>query len=261
MNAHRMDQETVERLLVGPAADRPDGPEALVRLLTAVRVAPRPHELTGEPAALAAFRAARAGSLPAPAARPERRILAGLLGAKVAVAALLAAAATGGVALAAATGNLPGSQGDNTQATTAPSTSAGLDPSPTGGSDVSPTPGAGPAGRGTASPAILGLCTAYRAEESDNRRRALENSRFADLVSAAGGREKVPDYCDRLLDAGAEPATARPSATDRPGHEPTGRATNQPERSPATPPVTEVPTARATGASLKPPAPTGSAPR
>ncbi|MGW5672265.1 hypothetical protein ACWEVO_30740, partial [Micromonospora sp. NPDC003776] len=97
MNAHRMDQETVERLLVGPVADAQGGPEVLVRLLAAVRAAPHPHELTGEGAALQAFRLARAGSATVLVSRPERRLLTSLLGAKVALAALLAAA-TGGVA-------------------------------------------------------------------------------------------------------------------------------------------------------------------
>ncbi|MEU8191879.1 hypothetical protein AB0C00_32080, partial [Micromonospora carbonacea] len=72
MNAHRMDQETVERLLAGSAGDPVAGPvggsvggprrdqEPLVRLLAAVRAAPRPDELRGEGAALHAFRLARA---------------------------------------------------------------------------------------------------------------------------------------------------------------------------------------------------------
>ncbi|WP_319458412.1 hypothetical protein [Micromonospora sp. RTP1Z1] len=263
MNAHRMDQETVERLLVGPVADAPDGrgPEALVRLLTAVRAAPRPHELTGELAAMAAFRTARAGSVPAVAARPERRILAGLLGAKIALAALVAAVATGGVAVAAATGNLPGSLGGHGGSTTAPSASAGGRPTPTRGPDVSPTAGPGFSARPTGSPALFGLCTAYQAAEAGDRHKLLETPRFAELVSAAGGREQVRDWCDRLLAGRDDQHVPATDATDRPGGAPTGRTTGRPDHASSTPDATGNPAGRATGPAAKPPATTGPRPR
>ncbi|WP_446219563.1 hypothetical protein [Micromonospora sp. IBHARD004] len=249
MNAHRMDQETVERLLAGPVAYPQDGPEALVRLLTAVRAAPRPHELTGERAAMEAFRAARAGAVPAPAIRAERRILAGLLNAKVALAALLAAAAAtgGGVALAAATGNLPGSPGGTDDGTTAPSASAGGHPTPTSGPGVSPTPATGASARPTGSPALVGLCTAYLAEANGNRYRALESPRFAELVSAAGGREKVPGYCDEVLDPGNNQGGRTNGPGGRPGGEPTGRVTSRPDHAPSTPDTPEDPAGPPTG--------------
>ncbi|PWU53454.1 hypothetical protein DLJ46_01135 [Micromonospora globispora] len=249
-----MDQETVERLLVGPVADPPNGSEALLRLLTAVRAAPRPHELTGEAAALRAFRMAQAGLLPVAASRPQRRTLAGLLSAKVALAALLVAT-TGGVALAAATGTLPGSLGGADEGTT-PGATAGGHPSPTAGPDVSPTPATGASGRPTDSPSLVGLCTAYRAEANENRRRALETPRFAELVSAANGREKVPSYCDRLLDGRGNQADPSATGSDRPGGEPTDRVTGKPEHSPSNPGTTEFPTDRPTGPSVDGPAPT-----
>ncbi|MFJ8580564.1 hypothetical protein [Micromonospora sp. NPDC093277] len=56
MDTHRMDQETVERLLDGSVPHGHDGLRMLVRLLAAVRAAPRPHELAGEAAAVRAFR-------------------------------------------------------------------------------------------------------------------------------------------------------------------------------------------------------------
>ncbi|MEU2614793.1 hypothetical protein ABZ570_24885 [Micromonospora sp. NPDC007271] len=69
-----MDEETVERLLAGSVPVARSGPELLVRLLAAVRAAPRPHELVGEAAAVRAFRMVRADpvSSVAEAARPER---------------------------------------------------------------------------------------------------------------------------------------------------------------------------------------------
>lgn len=236
MNAHRMDQETAERLLGGPDADPQHGPEALVRLLTAVRAAPRPTELVGEGAALRAFRLARTGALTVPAAPPRRRVLAGVLSAKVTLAGLLVTA-TGGVALAAVTGTLPGPFGGTDQVT-APPPSASTDarPAPTGGPDPSAaTPGGAP-GQPGASPALRQLCTVYREQTGEERRRALETSRFAELVTAAGDRDRVDDYCDRLLDgrdeSGGNPGTSPPG---RSGATPTSRATGRPERTPASP--------------------------
>jgi hypothetical protein len=243
MNAPRMDQETVERLLVGPVTDAQDGPEVLVRLLASVRAAPHPHELSGEAAALRAFRLARAGLAPVPAARPQRRFRTGRLGIRVALTALIAAT-TGGVALAA-TGTLPGPLGR--QPVAAPSAGAGGHTSPTSGPGTSATPGpdrTDPPG-GTA--AVRGLCTAYRAHPGENRGKALENPRFADLIVAAGGQENVPGYCDRLLDGPDK--TKKPAAdpTKRPNAGPSGRPTGRPEHPPAAPAVTGTPTARPGG--------------
>ncbi|SCF28861.1 hypothetical protein GA0074695_5192 [Micromonospora viridifaciens] len=71
MDTHRMGEETVERLLAGTVPVPRGGPEVLVRLLAAVRAAPRPHELVGEAAAVRAFRAARTGPVRVVASRPE----------------------------------------------------------------------------------------------------------------------------------------------------------------------------------------------
>ncbi|MFC4145078.1 hypothetical protein ACFO0M_02310 [Micromonospora mangrovi] len=236
MNAHRMDSETVERLLVGPVADPQDGPEALVRILTAVRAAPHPSELTGEGAALRAYRMARAGSLPVPAA-PPRRVLAGLLSAKLALAGLLVAA-TGGVALAAATGTLPGPlRGGGGDEVTAPPPSATTDarPSPSGGTDPSAaTPGGTPTGS-DASPVLRRLCTTYREQTGEERRRALATARFAELVTAAGDRDRVAGYCDRLLDGRDRQGTPGASQTGRPGAPPASRVPSRPGRTPAIP--------------------------
>ncbi|MEU1836664.1 hypothetical protein [Micromonospora chersina] len=253
MNGHRMDQETVERLLVGPAADAQDGPEALVRFLAAVRAAPRPHELSGEGAALQAFRMAQAGDpVSLRVSRPERRLRAGLVGAKLALAALLATA-TGGVALAAVTGHLPGPLGGGGGADTTASPSAGADgrPTPTGDPSHPSTPATGPTDRSGSRPALAGLCTAYQAKKNEDRGRALEAPPFADLVSAAGGREKVPAYCDGLLQgkgkatgSGADKTQPQPSAdpTHGPGAESTASVTVQPEPAPSSPTAGFAPT-------------------
>ncbi|RNM01188.1 hypothetical protein EFE23_03380 [Micromonospora solifontis] len=236
-----MDQETVERLLIGSVADAPGGPEVLVRLLAAVRAAPHPHELTGEAAALQAFRLARAGSPVVPASRPERRWLTGLLGAKVALAALLAAA-TGGVALAAATGTLPGPLGHGPDTT--PSAGAGSHPSRPSGPDASATPGADRTARPGNSASLTGLCNSYRNEPGGNAHKTLESPRFAELVTAAGGRDEVAGYCDRLLGERGKPSASNAGGTKRPDPRPSDDGTGQPKHTPSTPAVTVTPTSR-----------------
>ncbi|MCX5070100.1 hypothetical protein OOJ91_30065 [Micromonospora lupini] len=60
MSAHRMDHETVERLLGGFPVDPTSGTRPVVLLLTAVRAAPRPDELAGLGLAVQGFRSAQA---------------------------------------------------------------------------------------------------------------------------------------------------------------------------------------------------------
>ncbi|MEU4477524.1 hypothetical protein AB0F68_05540 [Micromonospora sp. NPDC023966] len=257
MNGHRMDQETAERLLVGPVADAQDGPEALVRFLAAVRAAPRPHELDGEGAALQAFRLARAGG-PVAVSRPERRLRAGLLGAKLALAGLLATA-TGGVALAAVTGNLPGPLpgGDGAASSATPSTRPDGRPTP---ATAPTTPAVGPSDHPASPSALAGLCTAYRAE-GDDRRRVLETPRYADLVAAAGGRQQVAGYCDDLLDDKDKPSGPGAGPTRRPSSAPSDRVTGRPEQTPAKPSAETAPTSRPAGPSVRQPASVGASPR
>ncbi|MDH6461726.1 hypothetical protein M2302_001901 [Micromonospora sp. A200] len=227
MNAHRMDQETVERLLVGPVVDAHDGPEPLVRLLTAVRAAPHPGELRGENAAIHAFRSARTGA-PLPAPSPARSFsLARLAGLKVALAGL-AVAATGGVAFAAATGTLPGPLHRDAPPTPPSAVPQSTPPTTAGpGGSATPSSGKPEPGRPTPAASILGLCRAYRASAGDNPGRALDNPAFADLVTRAGGRNEVAGYCDRVVrDTGpsAPPSAVHPTPTERP----TGRPSQAP---------------------------------
>ncbi|MFC0033881.1 hypothetical protein ACFFMM_30590 [Micromonospora chaiyaphumensis] len=246
MNGHRMDQETVERLLVGPVSDPQDGPQALVRFLAAVRADPHPQELSGEGAALQAFRRARAGdAVPVAVSPPRRRLRTGLLGAKLALGALLATA-TGGVALAAVTGNLPGPLGGGGGTPVTPSPGAGTDrpAAPTPGPSRPVAPSAGPTDVPGTPSGLAGLCTAYRAKKNADRGHALEAPPFAALVAAAGGRDKVPGYCDGLLDgkgkptrSGGDPTAPRPSEDPTRGTStgPTARVTGPPEPAPSSP--------------------------
>ncbi|WP_353898783.1 hypothetical protein ABUL04_19585 [Micromonospora harpali] len=249
MNAHRMDQETVERLLTssvgGPVASPVagsvgsprGGPEPLVRLLAAVRAAPRPDELRGEGAALHAYRLARAASTaPVTAARARPSLLAGLLSAKAALAAL-AIAATGGVALAAAHGALPQPLGGAGEPAGAPASGQAALSGSAGRTAGSPGGIRDP--RVPPAPLVV-LCHRLRAEATADR--ALAEPRYADLVSAAGGRDRVLNWCAEALAASGPAApTPTPMPTPTPTPTPTGRSggdsgpAGRPGRSPATP--------------------------
>ncbi|MFG3704661.1 hypothetical protein ACGF7U_07980 [Micromonospora sp. NPDC047670] len=235
MKAHRMDQETVERLLGGPVVDPQDAPRPLASLLTAVRAAPRAGELAGEDAAVRAYRLARSGT---PAAAPERGRVPVLarLGVRAALAGV-ALAVTGGVAFAATGGALPNPLDGPAPATTP----APVPPVPA--PVISPTaaPGQPSAsattvdGRPEPSASVAVLCRAFRAGGEDPGR-VLDKPVFGDLVRAAGGRGKVAGYCDRLLrdDPGRSDAPGA-TPTDRPEANPTVRPSGRLTASPSAP--------------------------
>ncbi|PZF82658.1 hypothetical protein, partial [Micromonospora deserti] len=226
MNAHRMDQETAERLLGGPVGDPWDGPRSLVLLLTAVRAAPHAGELAGEAAAVRAYQLARAGTPLGQPGRPRRGFTLAGFGARAALASL-ALAATGGVALAAAGGALPNPLAPSAP-TTPPASSAPTTPAATpGGTGQRSTPSAGVDGHLDAPASVVGLCRTYRAAASVDPGRSLDNPVFGDLISAAGGRDEVSDYCDRVLADGSGPTPAGGTPTQRPDTEPSARPTGR----------------------------------
>ncbi|MBQ0901467.1 hypothetical protein [Micromonospora sp. U21] len=247
MNADRMDQETAERLL-GGTVEPSAGPRPVVLLLTAARAAPRPAELAGEDVAVLAFRRERHGRLhskparragegfalaaPAVARGPARRSrsLAGF-GGRAAVAAL-ALVASGGVALAAATG--PGPRPPHPPTTTLPPP---VDP-PTvtapvmGGQVVSGAPAtSGPAPPAPVAAEMAGPCRAYQAVAGGDRGAALDNPAYSGLIAAAGDRQRVADYCTRVLAAGPAPGGAnggRPETAPSRRPQPPGPSDNRP---------------------------------
>ncbi|MFC0003753.1 hypothetical protein [Micromonospora siamensis] len=234
MNAHRMDQETVERLLVGPVVDPADGPPALVQLLAAVRAAPRPAELSGEAEALRAYRMVRAGStVPLRPVAAPRTGLAGRLGVRLA-AVVVAVTATGGVAFAAAGGNLPGPLRHRPDPVPAPSSTPAHPTLPAVG-PAAPSP-SGPARPAPATSAsTAGLCRAYRADAGGNSGRALENPVFSGLIASAGGRDRVAGYCDRLLEQHSGRSESTAPGTQRGGAGSTGQPAGRPDRPAAEP--------------------------
>lgn len=114
--SRRIDRDTAEQLLGDAGAAAVPGDDALTGLLAAVSAPAGDGELPGGHVAMAAFRSARLAQVSTtastPVATPRKRNMltpAMLLCAKV--AATVAAAALGGVAVAAGTGNLPAALG------------------------------------------------------------------------------------------------------------------------------------------------------
>ncbi|MFG3698234.1 hypothetical protein ACGF5C_09995 [Micromonospora sp. NPDC047620] len=220
-----------------PAAD----PESLARLLSAAAAPARPGELAGEEAALAAFRAARAAAPATIAAtRPPRgrRFTAGA----VAWAAGIAVTATAGAAFAAVTLDRPDDpappprpatpasattgteQGGSTGATGSGGTPSDAPTDGSRGPSAAPTSGAatpGVPGGGGPRPSeqrtdqMWGLCQAYLAKPPAQREKALDSPAYAGVVTAAGGRENVDDFC-RELAPEAEPKNADPTTAPSP---------------------------------------------
>ncbi|RSM56763.1 hypothetical protein DMH04_56720 [Kibdelosporangium aridum] len=241
--SRRIDRRTAEQLLRGePVREQAAGSDALSGLFAAASAPARAGELAGEQAALAAFRAARLASVP----RLRRRwmliktALAKLLTVKVAATAVTAVAA-GGVAVAAATGNLPTQRGDSPTVppmVTVSSTTGPVTPTPsivtTGPPDAAgknatdenhKNPGDTNAadkttsGDGSPSPSVVGLCQAYTAGTGADPGKALDNPAFTVLITTAGGTDKVSAYCTDLL--GTQPGQSSAA-------HPTGKSTTLP---------------------------------
>jgi hypothetical protein len=223
-----LDEDTVEELLTGALSppQAPAGYTKVAQLLAAAAAAPTPEELAGQGAVLAEFRA-MARARPAAVLAPGRARLARRRRRRgLAVAIVVGALATGGVA-GAATGPLPGPVRDAARAITGtetgaetgtgtpagattgqPSTSATGIPNASG--SAAPRPGGAPgSGSGSApgstgagpaaGPAVQGLCEAYAAGNGVERGGKLDASAFEELVAVAGGEEKVAAYCEDLL--------------------------------------------------------------
>ncbi|MDG4781527.1 hypothetical protein O7614_17890 [Micromonospora sp. WMMD961] len=204
--------------------------DPVARLLAAAAGPVRPGELAGEEAALAAFRAARAepSSVPHPARR--RRLTTGA----AAWIGAVAVTATAGAAFAAVrqdwipapvapeppraspTPDSPRS-GDNTRspAETPPHGT----PSPRPPSPGTPSAAGAPPAHSPPAGPLHGQCRAWLAKKPDQREKALRTPGFERLVTAAGGAERVEEYCHRLVPE-AKPST--PAKTTAP-HPPSGR--------------------------------------
>jgi hypothetical protein len=213
-----LDEGTAERLL-GGVLDPADAPPAYKRaamVLDAIAAPPSSDELADEAAAVATL-AAVARSSPN-RARRRPTVLTKVLTAKMAAAAAIAALSVTGVA-AAATGTLP----DPAQRVAHQMLGAAGVPAPDNGSQD--TKGAangdheatGPDASGAARD---GLCRAWQAGQGGDHGRRNDSTAFKALATAAGGSDKIADYCkDSLAESqsgetkGAEAGTGTPSST------------------------------------------------
>jgi hypothetical protein len=170
-----------------------------------------------------------------------RTTVAKLLSAKLVAAAAVATAATGGVALAAATNTLP----DQAQSVAhdilnAPSPDHGK-PSQAPSQAATPDAKSSHAPKGTPSPSLRGLCTAYQAGVADSHGKAMSNPAFSALVTAAGGTDQVADYCTKLIGA------PRTHPSGEPTSHPTGSPTSHPSGKPTAVPTDSRPTSVPSG--------------
>jgi len=128
--------------------------------------------------------------------------------------AACAAVATGGLAVAAATGNLP-LQNDHRPVSTValatdtptgtPTGTPGDDetpsPTPSGTATPTPQPGASATPKAVPNPSLDGLCNAFFARDVDEHGKLNEHGKaddsaaFSVLVTTAGGKDKVLAYC------------------------------------------------------------------
>jgi hypothetical protein len=260
MNIHGfgpVDRRTAEQLLDRGASGIPGGHPPLAALLAAAAVPGRPHELAREPATIAAFRTATLH--PTPQAR-RRSVIKTAVTKVITIKTLTVVATTtvGGVALAASTGALP-----SPLAQPAPPASSGLsaaDPSVTrSGAGHRPVAGAskdpkGEAGAASAtattpSPALAGLCHAYDAGNKADRGKAVENPAFTALISTAGGKDKVEEFCRTTLATPGPSSSPAPSSSPSPSDK---KADKKPGKARRSSVPTELPTVVPTDQSKQP---------
>jgi hypothetical protein len=215
-----LNRAKAEAILTGTATERSE----LAQIIAAARGPATSDELAGEAAAMVRFQAARLDPAAAHGVTVRKRMSDKLLAAKMGIAAALAAAATGGVALAAAAHTqtepahhaLPASTSvaapshDGTPTPRATKPAVPPPPSHAAAASAAPTApgGAGSHPSASPSPSLHGLCIAYLANEITGGKR-MDNPAFGALVAAAGGKDKVTTYCLTLIRA--DPRPTRPA--------------------------------------------------
>jgi hypothetical protein len=117
----------------------------------------------------------------------------------------------GGVAVAAETGNLPGGGwAPNTSSTSRPGTPPNTTGHATPGNGPSGTPSAPAGGRGRTisptSPTVVGLCRAWDTHRRNPHKDPVPAEAMRDLAAAAGGEDRIPQFCASVLPAPATPS-------------------------------------------------------
>lgn len=237
--------DDVDRLIAG----EPTGPEhrGLAALLSAAKAPPSPGELAGERAAVAdfvaAYREGQSTSLPTGRHRARKPMPA--RAAAVKVAASVAVLVVSGSAVAAETGHLPATAqryahdlfasvgvpaprrpartaepvvGHSTPAATDPTGTT--PPAHTSGAATPASPSARPEPAVTETPKgadARGLCEAWAAQREPQAKAMAAKSR-QELVTLAGGEDRIPDFCAPLLDEEAA-ESASPAPSDESGQD------------------------------------------
>lgn len=251
LRPHRITRRDAELLL--DASPTPDRHGGLVDLLAAASAPPRPEELAGERAALAAFRREHRTATPEPAA-PTRKVAekrALPLRRRVLVAALAAVVAVfGGTAYAAGTGSLP----DPVQRQFHAAFSGVGVPAPDPVRSASPrsvspsTPAPSSPGASAARAQLLTLCRTWRENRADPGRPPLRPDEQRALAEAAGGPARIEPFCAALT---GTPTPSGPAAPGTPGGPaPTGKPGNP---NPGVPPTTPPGKAKDKGHGVGPP--------
>jgi hypothetical protein len=219
---NRWTRADLERLLDGQPVRR----DALTEFLSAARIPGARADTAGLAEALAAYRSI---SSPVPAEKPRRTSMIKNIAAKMVAAKLLtiggvALAATGGIAAAASTGNLPSplphsdhasqvavaavaSSHGKPSASASPSSSASASATETDSESSEPT-GAHPSA--TPSPSLRGLCQSWLSRPHEHGK-ADTNPAFTVLVTTAGGTDSVQAYCTALLASAPSESETSPS--------------------------------------------------
>lgn len=242
----RIDPISAEHLIRGARSGSAEDLDPLAGLLAAAAAPAREEELAGEDTAVAAFRDARRALAP----QPRRRFMLKSVLVKASLVAAVAAVGSGGVALAASAGHLPGTNSSEHPATAqnshrpadATASRHASRPAASNASTHGVTNSHAADPSATPSPNLRGLCTAFQAHAADNPGKALENPAYKALIERAGGKNKVASFCAKLLDTPAGKSSTHRSdasthaSTHAPSHAPSSRPTTpRPTHSPSHP--------------------------
>lgn len=188
----RIKPDEAERLLaIHPDPEHPE----LSRLLAAAAAPARPDELTGLDSALAAFE--EAGRVERPAPAPRRRHVLRPLATAAAVSVLL----VGGVAVAAETGYLPGTDPaakESLAPREVPSSAARTSPGgATSGPAHTPGPTAASPTAGPADKTAARLCRHW--DDRRQKGKPMKPEDLTELARLAGGEPRIPGFCAPLI--------------------------------------------------------------
>ncbi len=192
-------------------------------LLSLLASAPaEPGELRAESRVLAAYRACVVMS---DTSRPHRwrpTMLVPALTAKLAATVGAGVVSLGGLAAAAYAGSLPDVAQDFAHH------AIGAPAAPGASEEHKATPSSTPVGPDASGPAAFGLCTAWE-QVKDSGKTAEKAVAFRNLAAAAGGEDKIADYCAKVPHPSG---TSSPSPAERPT---TAPSTPEPSSRPSLP--------------------------